>query len=133
SLLLPAIERRQFVLGSQAGKPLFYMSWAKFDLQAEARYLQRHSALMPAADWDSGNRLWIVDWVAPFGHTQTLARIVRRRLFRQWMGRMFYHREDQRGVKIMRFRGSAVLPDDAQIWFEANPLAHPGDTRPVAL
>ncbi len=122
-LLLPAIERRQFVMGSQAGKPLFYMSWAKFDINAERRYLQNPSAPLADADWSSGNRLWIVDWIAPFGHTPTLARIVRRRLFRQWMGRMLYHRSDPRNRKIMTFRGSGMSPDEAQIWFEGNPVA----------
>lgn len=121
-LLLPAIERRQFVLGSQAGKPLFYMSWAKFDAQAEQRYIQNQFTVAADDDWNSGNRLWIVDWIAPFGHTPTLARIVRRRLFRQWMGRMLYHRSDPRRPRIMTFRGSATSSEEAEIWFEANPV-----------
>lgn len=40
ALLLPAIKTRQFVLASENGKPVFYLSWARLNKEAEKRYLQ---------------------------------------------------------------------------------------------
>ncbi|MCS5515080.1 toxin-activating lysine-acyltransferase [Pseudomonas qingdaonensis] len=83
TLLLPALKHRQFVLGSEAGKPVFYLSWLNLDGAAEQRYIQRSPVEMADADWNSGERLWINDFVAPFGHAATLARLVQRQLFPQ--------------------------------------------------
>ena len=129
SQMLPAIEHRQFVLGSRAGEPLFYMSWAKFTANAEARYLDGGTTTMATRDWDSGQRLWIIDWVAPFGHTATLARIVRQQLFRHWTGRMVYHRAQPPSSRIKTFRGSAMTPADARQWHQSNPVGLPRDSQ----
>ncbi len=41
TLLLPALKHRQFVLGSEHGKPVFYLSWLNLDEAAEQRYLRQ--------------------------------------------------------------------------------------------
>jgi cytolysin-activating lysine-acyltransferase len=35
---------------------------------------------MRQEDWSSGERLWILDWIAPFGHTNLMMQLVRKRL-----------------------------------------------------
>ncbi|MDB5797015.1 MAG: hemolysin activating-like protein [Paucimonas sp.] len=124
--LLAPIKRRQFMLGSNAGQPLFFLCWARFSVAAEARFLETGPVGMPEADWDSGDRLWIVDWVAPFGHTNLLARLVRRHLFRRQAGRMLYHRSQERGRLVKTFRGKLLRREDARLWFETHPLPCPG-------
>lgn len=121
--LLSAIEHRQFLLGSRAGEPLFYLSWAKFDVDAEARFLQHGAVALAPRDWDSGGRLWIIDWIAPFGHTATMAKIMRRQLFRYWTGRMICRRSGGAGERVRAFRGYGVAPAEARRWLEENPLA----------
>lgn len=125
TLLLPAIKHRQFVLASQAGKPVFYLSWANFSLQAEQRYLGNNPLLMPEADWNCGDRLWLLDWIAPFGHTKTMSRMIRQQLFANRCMRALYHRGNERGLRIKTFQGAAVPPAQAREWFKAHPVVHP--------
>lgn len=124
-LLLPAIKDRKFILASEAGRPVFYLSWAEFSEEAEKRYLHQHPVLMQESDWSSGDRTWVLDWVAPFGHSKVMNSLIRRQLFASRCVRTLYHRGDERGMKIKTFHGMAVLPAEAQAWFEAHPLAQP--------
>ncbi len=120
-LLLPAIKNRQFIFASEAGKPVFYLSWANLSLEAEQRYLSNSPLLMPEADWNSGDRMWILDWVAPFGHTQFMTRQLRQHLFAERWMRALYHRGNERGLKIKTFQGAAAV--SARQWFAAHPVA----------
>lgn len=121
-LLLPAIKRRQFILAAEAGRPVFYLAWAKLSAEAESRYLRNSPLSMPEADWDSGERMWILDWIAPFGHTRAMTRLLERRLFADRLVRALYHRGDERGLRIKTFRGSAVLPEEARWWLQQHPV-----------
>lgn len=123
ALLLPAIKHRQFILAAQGGRAVFYLSWANLSAEAEQRYLQQHPIQMPQEDWNSGERMWVLDWVAPFGHTAVVNRLLRRQLFANRLGRMLYHRGDERGMRIKTFQGMAVLPEEARMWFESHPVA----------
>lgn len=122
-LLLPAIKNRQFVLASEAGRPVFYASWANLDLDAERRYLGNSPLLMPQADWNSGDRLWVLDWVAPFGHSQAVGELLRQGLFANRWGRFLDHRGDERGFRIKTFVGNAVIREEAKAWFASHPPA----------
>jgi cytolysin-activating lysine-acyltransferase len=121
ALLLPALKTRQFVLASENGKPVFYLSWARLSEQAERRYLANPPQCMPASDWISGDRRWLLDWIAPFGHTRRLRSLVLHRLFPGWCVRALYHRGDKKGLRVMRFHGLAVTPEEARFWFAQHP------------
>ena len=123
TLLLPAIKNRQFILASEAGRPVFYLSWAQFSLQAEHSYLANNPLLMPEADWTSGDRHWVLDWVAPFGHTRLVSQVLKRQLFaNRWM-RFLYHRGNERGLRVRSFHGVTVARE-ARAWFDSHPVAH---------
>lgn len=122
--LLPAVENRQFVLASEKGKPVFYLSWASLSKEAERRFLQTPSQCMPADDWASGERIWFLDWVAPFGHTQRMTSLIKRQLFPGWCARSLYHRGNEKGLRIKKHLGLTVTPQEAQYWFEQNALAY---------
>jgi cytolysin-activating lysine-acyltransferase len=132
ALLLPAIKTRQFVLATQLGKPVFFLSWANLSEEAESRYLHNPPVCMPEADWNSGERMWILDWVAPFGHSRMMRHILERHLFPTWQARALYHRGNERGLRIKTFHGMAVLPEEARHWFQTHPVATniPCDTKP---
>jgi len=123
ALLLPAIKNRQFVLASEDTKPIFYMSWARLSLDAERRYLYNPPQCMPVGDWASGERLWFLDWIAPFGHSRCMRTLLSHRLFPGWYARSLYHRGEEKRLRIMSFHGLAVTPQEARFWFEHNPPA----------
>lgn len=108
ALLLPAIKSRQFVLASHGGKPVFYMSWARMSADAEARYVSNPPECMPAEDWTSGERNWILDWVAPFGHTRQIKRLLSQTLLRNQSAKSLNHRGSQTGLRIMTFSRRTV-------------------------
>ncbi len=130
ALLLPALKHSQFILASEAGRPVFYLAWANLNLEAEERYLKYHPVQMLNDDWNSGERGWILDWIAPFGHTQVMSCLLKRQLFANRFMRHLYHRGHEldragkkRGLTVKQFRGHAVLPQVAHHWFAANPIA----------
>lgn len=125
ALLLPAIKRGQFLLASVQGQPVFYTAWACLDPQAERHYLERSPERMPPQDWTSGDRLWALDWIAPFGHTHDMSRLLRREWFARRWGRTLDHRGSTRGLRVRTFRGIAVEPQRARSWFEAHPVQWP--------
>ena len=121
-LLLPAIKHRQFIFAVEAGRPVFYLAWANLNIRAEALYL-KNSLQMEQTLWNSGDRLWIFDWVAPFGHTRTMWRLIRDQLFASRCCRYLDHRGDERGLQVKTFRGRAVAPEAARLWFAQHPVA----------
>lgn len=123
-MLLPAIKSGQFVLVTEGDKPVFFLSWARFSPAAEARYLQLHASQLPETDWQSGERIWFLDWVAPFGHTHALRPLIKR-LFATHCWRALYHKGNERGLRVVHFRGLAVLPQEARAWCAANPVCWP--------
>ncbi|MFJ4134130.1 toxin-activating lysine-acyltransferase [Pseudomonas sp. EL_65y_Pfl1_R32] len=122
ALLLPAIKHRQFMLASEQGRPVFFMSWLNLSAEAEQRYLHNPAVCLAEGDWDSGGRLWINDWVAPFGHTRVMSRLLLRRLWPQRIGRFLGHRGEERGLRVQTLQGIGVLPAEARAWFAAHQL-----------
>ncbi len=120
ALLLPAIKQRQFVLATEHGKPVFFLIWAGLSPEAERRYLANPPITMPEADWASGERTWILDWIAPFGHT-LCARQLMARLFATRCVRALYHRGNDRGLRVMDFHGIGVMAEEARAWSALNP------------
>lgn len=124
ALLLPAIKHRQFVLASQDGRPVFFLSWADLSLEAEERYLAQPPVCMPEADWASGDRMWILDWVAPFGHSAAMRRLLERHLFPGKVIQALYHRGSTTGLKVKTFKGIAVPKEELDAWRRSHSRAN---------
>ena len=110
--LLPAIKRHQFILATQNGQPVFFVSWARLSAEAEERYLKNHQLEMSPEDWNSGDRIWFIDWVAPFGHTAEIFQILQKDLLKDVYARSLYHRADERGRRIQHFFGKSIPPSE---------------------
>ncbi len=52
--------------------PIGLVVWARLSDAAEARYLQ--TGMLGHDDWQSGNRFWFTDFLAPFGDAAPLTR-----------------------------------------------------------
>lgn len=123
TLLLPVIKSQQYVLVSRHEKPIFFLSWAWMDEAAERRYLTRSPTLFPVEDWNSGDRMWFSDWVAPFGDTREMYNLVRRHIFPHACVRALYHHGATRGLRVLKFKGSQVTAENAREWWQSHPLA----------
>ena len=65
-LLLPPIAAGQFRLWRKDNMPLAFASWAFLNEETERRMVEGKGRIGPGA-WTSGDRLWLMDLIAPFG------------------------------------------------------------------
>lgn len=72
-LVMPPIRLRQFRLYLHERTPVGFASWALLDAESERGLLDQTRKLEPK-DWDAGDRLWLIDFVAPFGGAKEVAR-----------------------------------------------------------
>ena len=122
TVLLPVIEKQQYLLVSEDGKPVFFLSWMWMDEAAERRYLEEPGVMTQERDWFSGQRLWLRDWVAPLGHTVAMKNLVTGYLFPEHCMRALWHRGVTRGKCVKNFRGVKVSQQQADDWRTAHPL-----------
>lgn len=72
-LLLPPLVLGQCKLYMKKEYPISFISWAFLDEAAEKRLFANGGKLRPE-DWKSGDRLWLIDIVAPFGGVENMLR-----------------------------------------------------------
>lgn len=65
-LVMPALQARQFKIVRQDNVPIAYVSWAFISEDAENRIKGGAPKLAPH-EWSNGDRLWVIDVIAPFG------------------------------------------------------------------
>ncbi|MES2951812.1 MAG: toxin-activating lysine-acyltransferase [Pseudomonadota bacterium] len=78
--VMPPLVLEQAKLYMRDGAPIAYVSWAKLSDGAAQRYLEAPHHLT-AADWKSGDQVWIIDLVAPFGGASEVMKELRETLF----------------------------------------------------
>ncbi|WJV55545.1 toxin-activating lysine-acyltransferase [Pectobacteriaceae bacterium CE90] len=122
TLLLPIIKRQQYAIVCEDNQPIFFLSWAWLDEAAEHRYLTQPSILMPESDWTSGNRMWIVDWIAPFGHSLSIRRLVSRTLLPEYCFRSLDHQGSRRGKRVFIHHGHQITREVCDTWVAEHPL-----------
>jgi cytolysin-activating lysine-acyltransferase len=76
-LVLPPIMLGQFRLWQDNGKPLGFTSWAYLGEEAEDRIVNKGIRRLMPTDWKSGDALWLIDFVAPFGKQEDMAKELR--------------------------------------------------------
>lgn len=124
-LLLPPIKRGQYALAlAQVGgvtQPVAYMAWANLDADAESRYLHNPATGLMQNDWASGDRMWITDWFAPFGHARPFGRTLRK-LLPNSCARYLDHRGNERGMNVRTCEGAQVAYAQARQWWSQRPM-----------
>ena len=144
--VVPAVQAGQYILLSQrpiaadgqtaTETPAAWAAWANFGAIAEACYLSDHMAGMQVEQWRSGDRMWFIHWVAPFGHTRVL-----RRALLDYMpdccARSLNHRGAERGMRVNTYHGKNIPPEKARQWWRQRPMlaalpAAPGTRQPPA-
>lgn len=78
--ILPALLLDQAKLYLKDEVPLGFVSWAKLSDDVAARYKRVPHQLAPA-DWKSGEQLWIIDLVAPFGNAREILKDLNENVF----------------------------------------------------
>jgi cytolysin-activating lysine-acyltransferase len=76
-----ALDQVQVFFDAATHAPVGYVTWALLSDDVERRWLNDPSTLLHCSEWNEGDRLWIMDFVAPFGHASDIARHLRRHGF----------------------------------------------------
>ncbi len=71
--LLPPLVLDQCKLYSREGIPWAFVTWARVSDAIDAR-LRSTAPVIAPHEWRSGDRLWLIDVVAPFGEAPGIAR-----------------------------------------------------------
>jgi cytolysin-activating lysine-acyltransferase len=110
----PPVSLRQYlVLDDSLGNPLAYVSWAYLNVKSEAKYiLNPHS--LSLEDWNSGDRLWLTDFISPFhkSFTDELIKELRSNLFQKSIARSLRVKHGSSVAKIHTYAGNSVLLED---------------------
>lgn len=79
-LILPPLLAGQFRIWCRGVTPVAFAAWALLDRHAEERLLAGERRLGPA-DWQGGDRPWLIYLVAPYGGLERFARELRQDVF----------------------------------------------------
>ena len=102
--VIPAIAHQQCRLYRRNGKPVAYVAWARMSKEVEETYVLNPRALEPK-DWISGDRGWLVDWIAPFGDTPSVMQDLRTGIFKDEVGRALRVKPDSDEMQIIYVHG----------------------------
>jgi len=75
-VIVPPVLLDQYTLVRHEGKVVGYGSYALLTLEAETGFIAG-TRKMVAGDWKAGDRLWLMDVLAPFGHAAVVAQALR--------------------------------------------------------
>lgn len=102
--VIPALLNDQYRLYRRENKPIGYVSWGRLSAEVETRYARDPSSLQPI-DWTSGERLWILDWIAPFGGTKAISRDLKNKVFPSEVGRALRWKKGSDTMNIFYLHG----------------------------
>ncbi len=79
--VMPPLVLDQAKLYMRDSAPVAFVSWAKMSAEVVERYKKAPHHLAPA-DWKSGDQIWIIDLVTPFGGAPEVIQELRETLFK---------------------------------------------------
>lgn len=79
-LVMPALQLKQFRLIRKDGQPIAYASWAYLNEESAERMTSGEKRMRPG-DWKTGEELWLVDLIAPFGGQEAIMRELKEKTF----------------------------------------------------
>lgn len=74
--VMPPLVLEQCKMYLRDGAPVAFASWARLSDEAAIRYGQAPYQLMPS-EWRSGEQVWLIDLIAPFGADKEVLRDLR--------------------------------------------------------
>lgn len=106
--LLPAVLTQQMRVYRREGRPHAFVTWAKLSREVEEAYVRNTGSLQPR-DWKSGDRIWFIDLVAPFGGTRQIAHDLKHDVFPNDVGRFLRAKEGDNTLRVFYVHGANAL------------------------
>lgn len=121
-LLVPSITLKQFRIYLKEETPFAFATWARLTAEAEARLVAGHRRLSPA-DWNGGDRLWLVDLIAPFGGVEGILRDLSEKVFPNQAFKALVPGEGGKGLRVMSVGGAPSNKPAAKQNADRKPVA----------
>jgi cytolysin-activating lysine-acyltransferase len=98
------------------GEPVGYITWALLAPDVESRIATDPKFLLHASEWNEGDRLWIIDFVAPGGLGRQLQDFVEQDMFEGFSEARYVRRNPNGSVRkvIVRRRKAMRLGEGIQ-------------------
>lgn len=113
--IVPALETGQYILIEEKGLPVAYCSWAYLSLEIANEMVLKPGHLR-RPDWNSGDHMWVIDWVSPFSSKNTWK--LRNKLalmFPERIVRAIRVKTDYSPSRILHFSGPQVSSKRSEI------------------
>jgi cytolysin-activating lysine-acyltransferase len=133
--LLEPIRQGQYVLvctgqHHRQRDPVALLLYACMSARAERRYIKDPTSPLAPADWCSGDRLWLIDWVSPFGQSLQLRHRLMD-LFARQTARSLHRHPQWNERRVKTWLGDACSRDAARAWWAERPtLSGPRSAPP---
>lgn len=103
--VMPALMHKQCRLYRRNGRPVAYAAWARMSKDVEEAYVLNPKSLQPK-DWTSGDRIWLLDWIAPFGDSSAVIHDLRNGIFKDEVGRALRVKPGSDEMQIIYLHGA---------------------------
>ena len=97
-LIIPPVMLKQMRIFRNQNTPIGYISWASLTQEAEERFLKGNARISPK-DWNAGDRLWIIDFISPFGAGNQFLKLVQEQIFKDKDIKILKLKKDGRGME----------------------------------
>ena len=101
-LVMPALMLKQFRVFRKDNTPVALATWAYLDEESEARITDNVRRLRPG-DWKSGDRLWLIDLIAPFGGNDQVLKELREQVFKDKKIKTLQPAPDGKGMAVVEW------------------------------
>ena len=101
-LVLPPVKLQQFRIFRKNNLPIAFASWARLTEEAETRFVAGEVRLQPT-EWNAGDKLWLVDLVAPFGGGEEIIKQLREQVFKDEKVKSLQPAPDGSGMDVVEF------------------------------
>lgn len=106
-LVLPPVQLRQFRIWRRDNQPIGYASWAYLSDDVAARFSEGEAGTklrrLSPGEWKSGEQLWLVDVVSPFGGVDGMVRELREKVFAGQKVKTLQTAPDGSGVAVVEW------------------------------
>ena len=104
-LVLPPVQLKQFRIFRQKKVPVAFASWAFISEEVEQRLTSGVNKIKPG-EWNSGDRLWLIDLVAPFGGAEDILRNLADKVFPGRQVKTLQPNPDGKGLKVVELKAT---------------------------
>jgi cytolysin-activating lysine-acyltransferase len=103
-MVMPPIPLRQFRIWRQNNQPVAYASWAFLSDEASQRFIDGaaagHVGRLAPGEWKSGEQLWLIDFIAPFGGGDAMITELREKVFPGQKVKTIQRAADGSGISV---------------------------------